>query len=222
MKLESRQIQLHGPLSKICNGDTTVRVGGTSIAAIVSGLTFKYGDKVKKYFRENNWQLLVGDKKDKDIGENELYDVIDDDVIHFYPVIEGGGGRFGRIVLGAALITASFFVPGSGVITSAVSSALVSAGVGLILTGLFAPSAPESRERPDEQPSFLFNGATNTSTEGSGVPVVFGRTRTGSVTVSAGIDVEARAFDSPSDPSPGGPGGGGGGPVDPRVGLRLF
>lgn len=221
MKLKHKIVFLHGPLKELCNDDSVVKVSGTSVRAVVSSLSSRYGDKVKKYFRENKWQIFLGKDEHSDVGENQLDDKFEDGVIHFYPVIEGAGGRIGRIILGAALITAGVFISGASFgAASVIGGALISTGVGLILAGLFQPSLPESRERPDERPSFLFNGATNTSVEGSAVPLIFGRTRTGSVTVSAGIDVEKRQFTSPSDPSPGGPGGAGG--FDPRRAVRLF
>ncbi len=43
---------------------------------------------------------------------------------------------------------------------------------------------------PDQRNSFLFNGAKNVSTQGVAVPLVYGKMRTGSVVVSAGINTE--------------------------------
>lgn len=54
------------------------------------------------------------------------------------------------------------------------------------------PNAPEtaSRERPDQRPSFVFNGAVNTTEQGGPVPPVYGRMRVGSNVISASLEVE--------------------------------
>ncbi len=41
-----------------------------------------------------------------------------------------------------------------------------------------------------QRPSFLFNGSTNTSEQGSPVPLVYGQMRTGSVLISVGVQTE--------------------------------
>jgi len=219
MRLESRTLHLNGKLKELCDGMDSVVVGGNNMRTLVNGLASRFGENVKRFIIENKWQIYRDDvAKGNDIGENDVDKPLDSDDIFIFLAIEGSG-RAGRIILGTVLIVAGVFL---APVNPAVGSALISTGIGLVLQGFFQPSIPESKERPDERPSFLFNGATNTSVEGSGVPLVFGRTRTGSVTVSAGVDVESRQFTAPSDPSPGGPGGSGGGSVDPRAGIRLF
>lgn len=47
----------------------------------------------------------------------------------------------------------------------------------------------EKSEANNQAPSFLFNGPTNSSTQGFPVPVVIGRCRVGSVVVSAGLEI---------------------------------
>lgn len=48
-------------------------------------------------------------------------------------------------------------------------------------------SAFADRDRPDQRPSFIFRGPTNVIEQGTPVPLVYGKMRTGSVVVSAGI-----------------------------------
>jgi predicted phage tail protein len=43
-------------------------------------------------------------------------------------------------------------------------------------------------EPVDRKPSFLFYGAVNASTQGTAVPLVYGRMRVGSVVISAGVE----------------------------------
>ena len=50
--------------------------------------------------------------------------------------------------------------------------------------------ASEPSERPENKPSYSFNGAVNTTAQGHPVPVGYGRLVVGSAVISAGIDVD--------------------------------
>ena len=125
-------------------------------------------------------------------------------------LIKGAGGRgFGKILLGAVLIGAAFFVPqglffskaaGGGLATGfgfaqagALAKGLVYVGASLALTGvselLFPlPKTPEFANEEDPRISFSFSGVQNTSRAGTSHPIVYGEIVTGSVVISAGID----------------------------------
>ena len=45
----------------------------------------------------------------------------------------------------------------------------------------------DKREAPAQRPSFVFDGAVNTSEQGGPVPLVYGTMRTGSVVISSGL-----------------------------------
>ena len=64
------------------------------------------------------YQVKVGNY---DVDEEEIHHPIGQEDIHFIPVISGAGRGFGKILLGAALIGASFFSLGT------------SAGLGVVL-----------------------------------------------------------------------------------------
>ncbi len=122
------------------------------------------------------------------VGNKQLLKII--------PVIAGSGG-LGRIVLGAALIGASF-IPGLQGITlfgnTLLTSTLSSVGVSMILGGvsslLFSPPKPQrsGNERPENKPSYSFNGSVNTIGQGNCIPVGYGRMRVGSQVISAGTE----------------------------------
>lgn len=104
------------------------------------------------------------------------------------PVVTGGG-TVGRILLGVALVALAF-IPGVGTATAAavaaetakagftaVGSLLFSLGTSLVLTGiasLLTPpvSQPRETERKD---SFLFDRATELTTQGQPVPLLYGK-----------------------------------------------
>ena len=114
------------------------------------------------------------------------------------PVVSGAGGNgLGQILLGAALIAVSWWNPmGWAAAGSFLSQAtLYSVGTSMILGGvaqMIAPTAKASdpSERPENRPSYVFNGAVNTTAQGHPVPVGYGRMIVGSAVISAGIDVD--------------------------------
>jgi predicted phage tail protein len=89
----------------------------------------------------------------------------------------GGGGKFGQIILGAALIGAAF-IPGLGQIAGvAVSSILFSAGASMALTGISqlfmkAPTVDKSSDPPASK--YLGNNK-NTTVIGTLITMAWGR-----------------------------------------------
>ena len=129
------------------------------------------------------------------------------EVVRIAPVVAGAGGRgFGQILIGAAIIGAAFFTGGAslsfgvmgltGIATTTMGSVALSIGTSLILGGVAQMLSPSpktdagSGERPDNKPSYVFNGAVNTSAQGQPVPVGYGELTVGSAVISAGIAAE--------------------------------
>jgi predicted phage tail protein len=114
------------------------------------------------------------------------------------PVVSGAGGNgLGQILLGAALLAVAWWNPlGSAASGAFLSQAtLYSVGTAMILGGVAqmiapTPKATEPSERPENKPSYSFNGAVNTTAQGHPVPVGYGRLIVGSAVISAGIDVD--------------------------------
>jgi predicted phage tail protein len=108
-------------------------------------------------------------------------------VIKIVPVVIGSGALT-RVLVGAVLIVASFFVPIGG-------SFLFAAGVGLALGGVAQmisppPKADGPAEKPENKPSYTFNGPVNTTAQGHPVPVGYGRLIVGGAVISGGITIE--------------------------------
>jgi predicted phage tail protein len=109
--------------------------------------------------------------------------------ISFVPVV-AGAGAVGRILVGIALIAASF-IPGVGALAV---SLLFSVGASLALSGVAqlltpTPKVPQGADKQDDpRKSYSFSGIQNTSRAGTPVPIVYGETVVGSVVISAGID----------------------------------
>ena len=100
------------------------------------------------------------------------------------PVVTGGGA-IGRVLLGVALIALAF-IPGFGTAIAAgaakasftfVGGLFFNLGVSLVLTGiasLLTPPVEQPRET-ERTDSFLFDRATELTTQGQPVPLLYGK-----------------------------------------------
>lgn len=105
--------------------------------------------------------------------------------LKFIPLV-GGAGKFGQIILGAVLIVVGVVFEQPWLINIGVSLAL--GGVAQLLTK--PPAAQRPNERPENRPSYIFDGAVNTTAQGNCVPVLYGEMIVGSQVVSSGLSVE--------------------------------
>ena len=77
-----------------------------------------------------------------------------------------------------------------------VGTAFVALGTSLVLGGVAGlisptpeiPQGPDTEQDPRKSASYSFSGVQNTSRAGTPVPIVYGKTLTGSVVISAGVD----------------------------------
>ena len=122
--------------------------------------------------------------------------------LHLVPATPpAGGGRgksIGSIILGTVLIIAAVAISilSYGALTPIAVSVILS-GVSMVAGGIAGllttpPGMPDATEqaRPEDRPSFLFNGVTNNSQQGAPVPLIFGTHLVGSTVISAGLNVE--------------------------------
>lgn len=151
----------------------------------------------------------------RNLREDELIHPSGADDIRIAPVLLGAGGDGGvfNVILGAALVvlgTMSVVVDYSGTL----ATALVGAGVSMMVGGVMQMLAPSPKgtpqDRPENLPSYSFAGPVNTQAQGNPVPVLYGRMIVGSAVISAGIEAKDQAY-IPTD-NRGGGGGGGGSP----------
>jgi predicted phage tail protein len=127
---------------------------------------------------------------------------------HIMPVAAGSGGKAGilMVVFGVMLIAAAVMLGpmgwtglaalgtvGTGTITSTlVLQSMVMFGVSMITGGLAALLTPQmdyNTRETAERPSYLFNGPVNATEPGLTIPVVYGESFIGSITVSGGLEV---------------------------------
>lgn len=109
--------------------------------------------------------------------------------IRIVPIISGSknGGLF-QVVLGIALIVVGVFTGGA---TIAMGVSMVLGGVMQMLSPV--PKTPSQQEQAttENKPSYIFNGAFNSTQQGLPVPVVYGTMLVGSSVVAIGTWAEA-------------------------------
>ena len=206
-----RKLKLYGELAKFI-GHKEFDIKVHSLPQAISFLVNNFPE-VEAYMNPKHYQVKIGNYE---INEDELNFPIGQQDIHIIPVISGAGDGFGRFLLGAALIGASFFFPGAGLfgttglfgagtagvvgvsstgvlLGTAIGTGLSAIGAGLVLQGvgemLYPTQNPEFEDNP--QISFNFAGTQNTARAGTPVPIVYGEIFTGSVVISGDVDTEA-------------------------------
>ena len=197
-----RKLKLYGELAKFI-GHKEFEIKVHSLPQAISFLVNNFPE-VEAYMNPKHYQVKIGNYE---INEDELNFPIGQQDIHIIPVISGAGDGFGRFLLGAALIGASFFFPGAGLFGTTsflgaaagtgagtlIGTGISAIGAGLVLQGvgnmLYPTQDPSFEDNP--QISFNFSGTQNTARAGTPVPIVYGEIFTGSVVISGDVDTEA-------------------------------
>ena len=130
----------------------------------------------------------------KNITENDIDNVTDNDVIHIVPRIVGSGGssfNWLQVVAGAVLVGVGAFTFGA---TTATGAALIGAGIGMFVggvAGLFMPTVDMSNQDPDgNKANKGFGSAVTTVSQGNPVPILYGEREIGGFYASGGIYAE--------------------------------
>lgn len=118
--------------------------------------------------------------------------------IRIVPVVAGAKSALGQIVFGAALIAAAVFVPGLAAVNlfggTTLATVVGTIGISMVLGGVSQLLSPQPKldanSGEQQKPSYVFNGAVNTTAQGNPVPVGYGRLLIGSAVISAGIAAE--------------------------------
>jgi len=204
-----RKVRLYGELAKVV-GRRVLEAELSSAAEAVRMLIANF-PQLERHMADRHYKVLVGDGA---LTLDDLHYPVGQEEIKIVPVIVGAGGGGGLSILaGVALIalsavtfggsaafagafTATGIGAAAGTATAVGSIALLKLGVGLTLLGVAqlispVPEVPQGSDtQQDPRKSFSFSGIQNTSRGGTPVPIVYGKSLTGSVVVSAGIDTE--------------------------------
>jgi len=133
----------------------------------------------------------------RNIGVEDYQNLGGNNDIRIAPVMEGAkkAGIF-QTILGAVMVVAGIAIATLSEGTLATFGAgLAAGGVGMMAGGIYQMLSPQpkglqSREDPDNKPSYAFGGAVNTIAMGNPVPVLYGEREIGGAIISAGIVAE--------------------------------
>ena len=200
-----REVRLYGHLAKQFGrvhhlSVSSCREAAQALAAVLPGfeaalLAHESGYNVFAGQRGRDGEVIA-ERLDAPLGQGEAVCIV--------PVVAGSkrGGLF-QILLGAAILAFAPYAAGAlfGAGTSFGTSAAIfignygaQIGLGLILGGVVKALTPSQKggsgSNAQNEPSYHFNGPSNTSTQGSAVPVVYGRMIVGSMVISQGMSSE--------------------------------
>lgn len=211
-----RKVRLYGQLAEFV-GRKVIEADLSSAAEAVRMLIANF-PQLDRHMADQHYKVLVGDGAltlddlHNPVGQEEIKIV---PVI----VGAGGSGSqilLGAALIGLSFVTfgGGLFAGGAGaglgaggLVSTATTTGIYAAGAygsaalgvlgaGLVLNGVASlisptppiPQGPDTVQDPRK--SFSFSGIQNTSRGGTPVPIVYGKTLTGSVVISAGIDTE--------------------------------
>lgn len=195
-----KTIKLYGYLGEQFGKEHSLAVNSPREA--VKALSVLYPGFIKAITQHTGPGFRVVTDRDLKLEEALLH--TDRDTIKIIPVIAGAGddGFFEILLGGALLIMAGIPSIGfegllaesmGGFLTQVVSSIGTSLLMGGVSRMLFDP--PDNNdvggiERAENKPSYSFDGAVNTVTQGNPVALAYGRIMAGSQLVSAGMYTE--------------------------------
>ncbi len=200
-----RTIKLYGKLAQFV-GKRVLQAEVQNAAEAVRFLLANFPG-LDHHMADRHYKVLVGADA---LTLDELHHPSGQQEIKIVPVVVGAGGNVSQILIGVGLIAASFLFPGAGLfgatsifgatagtgILTAAGTILSGVGASLVLggvAGMLTPTPlPQVGKNSDNDPSksYFFSGVQNTSRQGLPVPVIFGEVITGSITISAGIDID--------------------------------
>ncbi|WLG49101.1 tail assembly protein [Pseudomonas sp. FP1742] len=191
------RILLSGSLAKACGREHFRKLEtGTSVEAF-SALKHTvpgFEDFIRDSARKGQRYAIFRNREN--VGEDR-FTLSGTTEIRIVPVISGSknGGLF-QTVLGVVMIVV-------GVVASAFGQAwigapLIQMGIAMTIGGVIqmlspTPKSPSQQEQAgtENKPSYLFNGAFNSTQQGLPVPVVYGQMLVGSSVVAVGTWAEA-------------------------------
>ena len=195
-------VKVYGPLADFV-GQKEFNADIKTAAESIRMLTANF-QGLEAHMCNYNYQITVDGIH---ISQGDLHTPIGQSDVLITPVIEGAGSNTTQILVGVALIAATFMIPGGFALQGGTivgkgayfkaawyAKAMVGLGGALVLGGVAnmltpIPDVPDTAQDPRVDKSFNFSGIQNTSSAGVAVPVVMGLTLPGSVVISAGIDL---------------------------------
>lgn len=213
-----RTVRLYGRLGATFGREFQLAVNSPAeaVRALCSQIKSFEAYLMQSRDRGMGYAVFVGRRN---LGEDELTIPPGAEDIRIAPVLLGAKkqGLF-QIILGVALITAAAIATGGGALAwgaalqaGGLTGAVAGMGLSMAIGGVAQMLAPSPKggplDRPEDRPSYAFNGPVNTQAQGNPVPLLYGRMIIGSAVISAGIEAKDEVY-VPDRSLPGGGGGG--------------
>jgi predicted phage tail protein len=147
-------------------------------------------DGLRQYFRDHPARAFLVRGPHQDYDENDICNPQASGTLRIVPLVHGAGA-LGKVLLGAVIAVVGIFTPFAAV--------LVPLGLSLALSGIAQMLTPRIQtdatpEKPENQPSFAFDGAVNTMGQGGPVPLGYGRMLIGCQVISVGFSTNNEIF----------------------------
>ena len=197
-----KTVKVYGALKKFL-GQGVFNFDVSTPAEAIQALCVNFKG-LDKYLVDSEKNGIVYDVKlGKEIIEEKNIDDlcvpwVSKNIFTIRPVIQGAGRGFGRFLLGAALLGVGMMFPQLGAIGTfggeaiKVSVALKQFGGLMMLSGAAEMLSPQP-ELPTEAnllESSALSGLSNIDTQGTPIPICYGRAFVGSVIISTGLDTD--------------------------------
>lgn len=192
------KIRLHGYLGRLCGKERQLDVQSWNEA--VRALQ-TLSEPFRNHSRSENFQkrLFAVYADGKAINKDDPKTWTCHDRVDIYPLPQGrkSGGLL-NIIVGAVMIVASVWTGGmTGTLWAAMSSSMMMAGCSLVLGGLVQLISPQNgmgamkeQQATENQPSYAFGGAVNTTAAGYPYPIPYGKRSVGGVILSSLVESE--------------------------------
>ncbi|WP_426999277.1 tail assembly protein [Pasteurella multocida] len=173
---------------------TSFKIDAENTAEIIRALTSQI-PKLREFIQKGYFTVRIAKEyiDNRYLEKGLFYKLKEGMTVHFTPVLKGSkrGGVF-SVILGAALMVASIFVPGAGLFGGLITKgAVFGMGATLALGGVAQlltpqPKMPAINEKEKKQ-STSFSNLSNMAAQGRMVPLAYGRIRCGSLVISQGV-----------------------------------
>jgi predicted phage tail protein len=148
-------------------------------------------DGLRQYFRDHPSRAFLVRGPHQDYDEADLGYPQSSGTLKIVPLVHGAGA-LGKVLLGAVIAVVGVFVPVVGTYMIALGVSLALSGLAEMLTPRISTAA--TPEKPENQPSFAFDGSVNTMGQGGPVPLGYGRLRIGCQVISVGFSTNNEIF----------------------------
>mgnify|MGYP003520650349 CR=1 FL=1 len=182
----------HGTLRDLYGPEATIKT------AVPADALAGFFSQQPNHPRDMVVEVIDFDTEEKLRAETEVEE------IHIVPSMFGGGGTFGKIVLGGLMIAAAVFLPGIGIaLSAALKTTLIVSGAMMMLQGVMTlfMKAPTASKSEDPPPSKYLGQNQNTVASGTPITIACGRINLSGHWLSLQSDSDKLAFGTwPTNP----------------------